>query len=44
MVKKLIDIDEEIWFRFRSFCVKNRFKTGDALTDIMEKFLIKKKY
>jgi len=39
MVKKLIDIDENLWIQLKVFAVKNRFKIGDVLNDILEKFL-----
>ena len=39
MVQKLIDVNEDLWQRFRSHCVRNRFKTGDVMNDVLENFL-----
>jgi len=40
MATKLVEnIDDFVWRRFRAFCVRNSFSTGAALSDILDKFL-----
>jgi len=40
MATKLIKgIDEDLWCMFRAMCIRRRLKVGEALNDILEKFL-----
>lgn len=35
----LYDVNEDTWRKFRSICVLEGRKTGDLLTEILEKFI-----
>jgi len=38
---KSINIDEDVWLKFRVHCVKNNLKVGDALVDLINTYLKK---
>lgn len=40
---KLIFVEEKIWNRFRTYCVENNIKITEALDDVLEEFLRRKK-
>jgi len=42
MVKKLIEVDPELYKRLKIFCIENNFKMRDVINDIFEKFLKEK--